>query len=218
VSVRYLFNTAGHYVAFISGENIFSPDGTWIASLHGGNEAYNLDGTFLGYVLDDDRVAKRTNEAPRARRSRPASPARPALPARPMRRARMPRLPGPWKDVFSEAIIGAPPPVSESFDELDGADLVAADGKFLGRVNRNRFDQNSLTNQFGDYGNQFQPNTIFNQFGPYGSLFSMLSPFNKFTQTPPHFERNGRFIAYLTVNQFVRPRVDPQSFIAWLKR
>jgi hypothetical protein len=58
--------------------------------------------------------------------------------------------------------------------------LYAADGTFLGNVNNNQFDPNSISNPFGQYGSQFSPNSINNQFGKYGNPFSPDSVRNPF--------------------------------------
>jgi len=53
-------------------------------------------------------------------------------------------------------------------------------GKYLGNLNSNQFDPNSVSNQFGRYGSQFSPDSINNQFGRYGSQFSADSPNNPY--------------------------------------
>lgn len=50
--------------------------------------------------------------------------------------------------------------------------IYAPDGQFLGNLNNNRFDPNSVANPFGRYGNPFSHNSINNQFGPYGNPYS----------------------------------------------
>jgi len=57
---RLLFNTRGKYVAFVSNGHIFSPQAKWIGFVRPGNEVYGKDGKHLGFILDDDRVAKNT--------------------------------------------------------------------------------------------------------------------------------------------------------------
>lgn len=89
---------------------------------------------------------------------------------------------------------------------------------FLGKLNPNQFDVESIFNKFGDYGNQFSQSSIFNKFGDYGSQFSELSPYNKFSNTPPRIYLNGKFHAYLTVNQLLNPRVDPDKIFEWAER
>jgi len=104
-----------------------------------------------------------------------------------------------------------------NLDYLEGAILIANDNQFLGKISKNQFDSDSINNQFGTYGSEFSLYSIFNQFGTYGSEFSSLSPFNKFTSTPPKIYKENIFIAYLTVNTFMFPRVDTNLLIAWLK-
>jgi hypothetical protein len=93
--------------------------------------------------------------------------------------------------------------------------IEAADGTFLGKLNPNAFDIDSIFNQFGQYGNRFSQTSIFNQFAPYGNQFSQLSPHNRFTQTPPKIFLRGQFFAYLTVNSFLSPRVEPDQLKDW---
>ncbi len=58
--------------------------------------------------------------------------------------------------------------------------LYGADGRYLGSVNSNRFDPNSVANPFGQYGNPFNPNSINNRFGVYGNPYSPYSVRNPY--------------------------------------
>jgi len=62
----------------------------------------------------------------------------------------------------------------------DGPSIYSNQGKYLGNLNSNQFDPNSVSNQFGRYGSQFPPDSINNQFGRYGSQFSADSPNNPY--------------------------------------
>jgi len=104
-----------------------------------------------------------------------------------------------------------------NLDYLEGAIIIANDNEYLGKISKSQFDSDSINNQFGTYGSQFSAYSIFNNFGTYGSEFSSLSPFNKFTSTPPKIYKENIFIAYLTVNTFMFPRVDTNLLIVWLK-
>jgi hypothetical protein len=220
MSTRYLFNTAGEYVAFLQGNNVFTPDADWIGFIRNGNQFYSSDGQFKGYVLEDDRVARSKVELTRPRVPRPPRPPRPLRPLRPLRRLRKSKLPYPYEDVFEHGIVGqeieslAP---AGSLDELEGSDLYAADNTFLGKVTKNSFDTNSLANEFGTFGNPYSSSSIFNEYATYGNPYSQLSPFNEFSRIPPRFVKNGRVLAYLTTNQFITPRVDPTAFKTWLR-
>jgi hypothetical protein len=50
--------------------------------------------------------------------------------------------------------------------------LVGPQGQYLGRLNSNRFDPDSVANPFGPYGSRFSPDSINNPFGRWGSRFS----------------------------------------------
>jgi hypothetical protein len=91
---------------------------------------------------------------------------------------------------------------------ISGASVVANDGQYLGRLT-NRFDSESIYNEFGVYGGQFSQTSIYNRFGPYGGEFSLLSPFNRFTSTPPQLIKDEASLAYFTVNTRLTPRVTP---------
>lgn len=58
--------------------------------------------------------------------------------------------------------------------------IYAPDGTYLGNLNTNQFDPNSVSNPFGPYGSRFAPNSINNPFGQYGSPFSPNSVHNPY--------------------------------------
>lgn len=103
--------------------------------------------------------------------------------------------------------------------QLAGESFIEAqDGTFLGKISPNRFDTHSIFNQFGPYGNKFSQTSIFNKFSNYGNQFSQLSPFNKFSRTPPRVFVKGEFVAYLTVNTLLQPRIDPMDILDWAEK
>jgi hypothetical protein len=53
-----------------------------------------------------------------------------------------------------------------------GPGIVAPNGQYLGRLNGNRFDPDSVANPFGRYGSRFSEDSINNEFGRWGSRFS----------------------------------------------
>ena len=102
---------------------------------------------------------------------------------------------------------------------LEGTWIVAQDGQPLGKITTNEFDSKSILNEFGKYGSEFSSTSIFNEFGKYGSEFSNLSPYNEFGSEPPLIvDSNGTFLAYLTVNDFKTPAINPHILIALLKQ
>lgn len=50
--------------------------------------------------------------------------------------------------------------------------IYAPDGKYLGNLNNNRFDPDSVSNPYGRYGSKFSGESINNKFGTYGNRYS----------------------------------------------
>lgn len=95
--------------------------------------------------------------------------------------------------------------------------IFAHDGQFLGFVNDNRFDPDSICNGFGQYGSKFSQTSIWNDFGPYGGDFGSLSAFNNLSSTPPVlFDEIGP-LAYVTTNSVLTPRLDSFYLLALLQ-
>ncbi len=91
---------------------------------------------------------------------------------------------------------------------VHGAAVVADDGKFLGKLT-NKFDSESILNEFGTHGSKFSSDSIWNEFASYGGKFSNLSPFNQFTSSPPVLVKGGKALAYLTVNKHLPGALNP---------
>ncbi len=50
--------------------------------------------------------------------------------------------------------------------------IVAPDGTYLGNLNSNRYDPNSIANPYGQYGSRYSPNSVNNPYGTYGNPYS----------------------------------------------
>jgi len=62
-----------------------------------------------------------------------------------------------------------------AFDFRTGANsphIVAPDGRYLGNLNSNRFDPDSVSNPYGRFGSKYSPDSINNPYGRYGNPFS----------------------------------------------
>lgn len=69
-------------------------------------------------------------------------------------------------------------------------------GKYLGNLNSNQYDPNSVSNPYGQYGSKYSADSINNPYGQYGSPYSPNSATNPYaTQSPiivdPSGSRNG---------------------------
>lgn len=91
---------------------------------------------------------------------------------------------------------------------LDEAVVYGDDGQYLGRFT-NPFDSQSILNEFGAYGSPYRSTSTTNESGTYGSPHSALSARNPCACRPPSIFKNGRFLAYYTVNTAKSPRVNP---------
>jgi hypothetical protein len=63
--------------------------------------------------------------------------------------------------------------------------LIGADGKYLGRLNANQYDPESVSNPYGRYGSPYSPDSINNPYGKYGSPYSPYSVNNPYTTNAP---------------------------------
>jgi hypothetical protein len=97
------------------------------------------------------------------------------------------------------------------FGNLEGATVVGADGSYLGTITWNSVDSESLTNPIGPYGSRISGTSIFNQIGPYGSAISSLSAFNQIASDPPSVFVGEDYVAFLSVNPLISPRIDPRK-------
>jgi uncharacterized protein YjdB len=108
----------------------------------------------------------------------------------------------------SATVVVSAPTGSSICAQIAGAAVVGSDGVYLGRLS-NKFDSESIYNEFGKYGSQYSATSIYNQYGKYGSPYSNQSAFNQFASAPPVLVKNGVTLAYFTVNTFKNPYVTP---------
>ena len=95
--------------------------------------------------------------------------------------------------------------------------------QYLGITSQNQYNQESIINDYGNYGSRYSSTSIRNSFSSYGSSFSSYSAYNSFAQYPPIlYKLNGitqqwEKVAYLTKNAYLNsgiyPRVDPDILI-----
>ena len=69
-------------------------------------------------------------------------------------------------------------------------------GKYLGNLSSNRFDPNSVSNPYGQYGSRYSQDSINNPYGRYGSKYSNDSPNNPYATNPPQIRHGGNRYDY----------------------
>ncbi len=90
-------------------------------------------------------------------------------------------------------------------EEEDG---VARKRKYLGNLNRNSYDPNSVSNPYGTHGSQYSPDSINNPYGQYGSRYSPNGANNPYTTGGPEVvdPGTGKSLGTMNANPY-----DPNS-------
>jgi hypothetical protein len=69
--------------------------------------------------------------------------------------------------------------------------LYSPDGTYLGVLGGNKYNPDSTSNPYGQYGSKYSPKSINNPYGQYGSEYSNKSPNNPYaTQAPKVYNSN----------------------------
>ncbi|MBK9271896.1 MAG: hypothetical protein IPM48_09875 [Saprospiraceae bacterium] len=80
---------------------------------------------------------------------------------------------------------------------------------YLGCLNCSNYDQNSIWNDYGKYGNNYNSNSIWNDYGTYGNEYNSNCPWNAYGSNPPVVvDKEGNFYGYFTVNEYKAKRAD----------
>jgi hypothetical protein len=58
-------------------------------------------------------------------------------------------------------------------------------GKYLGNLNNNKYDENSVSNPYGQFGSKYSPDSINNPYSPYGDPYSNKSVNNPYATDAP---------------------------------
>lgn len=95
--------------------------------------------------------------------------------------------------------------------------LLAQAGQFLGILSSNRYQADSVMNEYGSYGSKYSSTSIFNPYCLYGGRYASYSPFNPLTSTPPKIILRGREIAFLTTNTYIQNRLNPYQLFDWIR-
>jgi len=100
--------------------------------------------------------------------------------------------------------------LSEIIFLLKGASVFAQDDEqtYLGKID-NKYNSESIFNEYGTYGNDYSSKSIWNEYSEFGNEYSSLSPFNGYSSSPPMIIKNGKIIGYLTTNEFISGAISP---------
>jgi hypothetical protein len=80
---------------------------------------------------------------------------------------------------------------------------------YLGCLNCDAYNSNSIWNEYGTYGSKYNSNSIWNAYGTYGSKYNTYSPWNAYSSEPPVVvDKDGNFYGYFTVNKYNSKQAD----------
>jgi hypothetical protein len=97
----------------------------------------------------------------------------------------------------------------------NGAKIVSQDKMhtFLGTIS-DKYNFDSIFNQYGDNGSQYYSTSILNKNGDYGGKFGTYSPFNQFSTAPPEIYLGATFYGYLSVSKYTGyVTIDPNDVL-----
>jgi len=96
---------------------------------------------------------------------------------------------------------------SEYSSGSNSPQLRGEDGTYLGRVNKNRYDPDSISNPYGRYGSKYSPDSVNNPYGKYGS------PYSPYSATNPYATEAPKIYAPTTPQYEVPGLSDPGSLL-----
>jgi hypothetical protein len=80
---------------------------------------------------------------------------------------------------------------------------------YLGCLNCNDYDSNSIWNEYGTYGSSYNSLSIWNEYGTYGNEYNSNCPWNEYGSNPPVVvDKEGNFYGYFTVNESKAKRAE----------
>src|SRR5207302_7340856 len=80
-------------------------------------------------------------------------------------------------------------------------------GQYLGRLSKNQYAADSVSNRHGQYGSRYSPTSVNNPYGAYGSPYSPHSATNPYAiSTPRIYASDGTYLGKLSANRY-----DPES-------
>ena len=80
---------------------------------------------------------------------------------------------------------------------------------FLGCLNCDDNNSNSIWNEYGTFGNGYNSDCIWNEYGTFGNEYGLYSPWNEYATNPPVIvDKDGNSFGYFTTNRSNDKRAD----------
>jgi hypothetical protein len=89
---------------------------------------------------------------------------------------------------------------------------------YLGKLTTDKYDSESVFNEYGTYGSKYDALSIWNDYGLYGGKYSSYSAFNKYALSPPFIvDSEGYLVGRVTTNSFLEGAINPNELYNVLK-
>jgi len=76
-------------------------------------------------------------------------------------------------------------------------------GIFIGHLNTDAYDPDSVNNPYGIFGDSYSPLCIYNEYGRYGNPYSNYSVSNPYaTQAPRLYDQYGTYLGKFSANTY----------------
>jgi hypothetical protein len=90
--------------------------------------------------------------------------------------------------------------------------------EFLGCLNCDRYQENSINKTYGQFGISYSSLIIWNHYGVYGSAYSATGVCNHYAADAPIIiDKSGKFYGRLTLNNYAQGAIKNESLIYWLR-
>jgi len=85
---------------------------------------------------------------------------------------------------------------------------------YLGCLNCNSFETESVCNSYGTYGSSYAVNSIWNEYGTYGSTYNSYSPWNSYSSNGPIIIGSDLLVyGYFTANSYRTSRTNIAGYL-----
>ena len=100
--------------------------------------------------------------------------------------------------------------INQIVEILRGAKIIAQDGEatYLGTF-ANEYSSESIFNEYSKYGSEYSSTSIWNEYSKFGGEYSQYSPFNEYSRKPPMIVKEGKIIAYISLNTYINGAISP---------
>ena len=108
---------------------------------------------------------------------------------------------------------------TSSYSLSNPANVVSPEGTYLGNTNSNKYDPESIFNEYGTYGSKYSPNSVNNPYGQFGSKYSPQNANNPYASDAPKLigKEDRNYGGLLAANRYAPDSIENQSSVKYDK-